>query len=146
MMVGAIATISLVAGCGESKVIQCNRLIEIANRTVNEVQAFTQTTGPDDTAAHLQVAEIVDQAAGDLQSIELSDEQLRSYQQQFITLYTSTSKATRELVNVVDGQPNVPIIEQAQAAEQAYQQLRSATSQEEPLVNNVNTYCNAAAK
>jgi hypothetical protein len=126
--------------------IQCNRLIEIANRTVDEVQTITQAAGPEDTAAHLKVAEVVDQAAGDLQSIELSDEQLQSYKQQFISMYTSTSKATRQLVNVVDGSPEVPVIEQAQAAEQAYQELRSATSQEGPLVDNVNTYCSTATQ
>lgn len=140
----AIATVgSLIAACGENRAVECNRLIEVANRAVDQVQQVTQATGPDDTRAHLQVAEIVDQAAGDLQSIQLNDQQLQRYKQQFITMYTSTSKATRELIQAVDVENSVPVREQANAAEDAYRELRDATSQEGELVNSVNTYCSA---
>ncbi|MGJ3247487.1 MAG: hypothetical protein ACFE0I_15615 [Elainellaceae cyanobacterium] len=140
----AIATVgSLITACGENRAVECNRLIEVANRAVDQVQQITQTTGPEDTRAHLQVAEVVDQAAGDLQEIQLSDQQLQRYKQQFITMYTSTSKATRELVQAVDVQDSVPVREQANAAEDAYRELRDATSQEGELVSSVNTYCSA---
>lgn len=121
-------------GCSESKVAQCNRLIEIANQAAMDVEAVTQSASAEDTEAFRTVASTADQAAENLEAIELSDSTLEEYKQRFITLYAETSAATQALVDAVEQQS-------PQEATDAYNRLQSATQQEGPLVDEVNNYC-----
>jgi mevalonate kinase len=121
-------------GCSQNKVAQCNQLIEVANQAVTDVQAITENASPDDPAAFLRIADTAEQARTNLEAIELTDEQLQTYQESFIAIYTSTSESTRNLVEAVNAQDN-------QAAQQAYDALQQAVSEEPELVTEVNSYC-----
>ncbi len=121
-------------GCSEGKVAQCNRLIEIANQAAMEVESVTQSASAEDTEAFRTVARTADQAAENLESIDLSDSTLEDFKQRFITLYVETSAATQSLVDAVEQQ-------NPQEATDAYNRLQSATQQEGPLVDEVNSYC-----
>jgi hypothetical protein len=133
-----IATLSvLVMSCSQSKVSQCNQLIEIANTVVTEVQTVTQNAeGPQDTEAMETIANTTAEARSDMESLNFGDEQLQTYQSRFISMYADTSQATREMVAAVGNQD-------AEAAQQAFDALQDATEQEAPLVEEVNQYCNS---
>ncbi|MGF1498243.1 MAG: hypothetical protein ACFB8W_15685 [Elainellaceae cyanobacterium] len=131
---GILAAIG--ASCSESKISQCNRLIDIANAAATEVETVTQSSTPDDTEAFLTIAATADRAVTDLDTLELADPELQTFKQRFIQLYQETGQATRDLVAAVEAQD-------IGAAEAAYAQLETATSQEEPLVMDVNGYCGA---
>lgn len=126
------------ASCSSSKIDQCNQLIDIANRAVTEVEAVTAASEPDsrNAEAFASITETAQQAASQLESIDLNDEQLQTFRQRFIRLYRDTSEATEALVSAVEAQ-DLP------AAEAAYEKLETATGQEVPLVNEVNQYCQA---
>ncbi|HEY9645303.1 MAG TPA: hypothetical protein V6C88_02980 [Chroococcidiopsis sp.] len=126
----------LAVSCGESKVSQCNKLIEVANKAVSEVQAVTASAQPQDVTAMTKIADTADAATAEMQALELADESLKGYQQRFVTMYTDTSKATRELVDAVGKKDSA-------AAEASFTALQAATSQESGLVGEVNTYCGA---
>ena len=128
----------LAVGCSENKVAQCNQLIEVANQAVTDVQAITENASPDDPEAFLRIADTADQAKANLEAIALTDEQLQTYQEQFVMLYTNTSESTRNLVNAVNAQDN-------QAAQQSYDALQQAITEEPNLVNEVNSYCGGSA-
>ncbi|MGB3495336.1 MAG: hypothetical protein WBA57_21580 [Elainellaceae cyanobacterium] len=132
--VAIVSVVGFIMGCSESKVAQCNSLIEVANQAAMEVEQVTQTASAEDTEAFRTVAAAADEAATTLESIELSDATLEEYKQRFITLYVETSAATQSLVDAVEQQ-------NAQAATDAYNKLQSATQQESPLVDAVNDYC-----
>ena len=121
-----------------SKVDQCNQLIDVANRAVTEVESVTTAESGEENnaAAFTSIAETAQQAASQLESVDLTDEQLQTFRQRFIKLYRETSEATEQLVTAVEAQ-DLP------AAEAAYDKLETATSQEQPLVNEVNQYCQA---
>lgn len=125
-------------GCSQNKIAQCNQLIEVANEAVTEVQAITENASPDDPAAFLRIADTADQAKTNLQAIEVTDGQLQTYQERFVTLYTNTGDSTRNLVEAVNAQDN-------QAAQQAYDALQQAIAEEPNLVNEVNGYCGGRA-
>jgi hypothetical protein len=125
-------------GCSQNRVAQCNQLIEVANQAVTDVQAITENASPDDPAAFLRIADTADQAQAGLATIELTDEQLQTYQERFVALYTNTSESTRNLVEAVNAQDN-------QAAQQAYDSLQQAIAAEPELVNEVNSYCGGSA-
>lgn len=138
VMLSLAAALSLtLVSCGESKVSQCRKLIEVANGAVTQVQEVTQNANPEDVNAMLQIADTADQATQDMQALELKDEALQGYQQRFITMYTDTSQSTRQLVEAVNNKDS-------QAADTAYQSLQTATNQEAPLVTEVNEYCQSS--
>ncbi|MBD2464711.1 hypothetical protein H6G89_27280 [Oscillatoria sp. FACHB-1407] len=140
IVISMLAAVSvLAASCGESKVSQCNKLIEVANKAVSDVQAITTSANPQDVNAMTQIAETADQARASMEALELSDESLQAFKQRFVTMYADTSKATRDLVTAVNAN-------NSQGAEAAYTALQTATDQETPLVNEVNTYCGGTAQ
>lgn len=124
----------LAVSCTDSKVSQCNKLIEVANQAVTEVQSVTQNASPDNVEAMSKIADAADKAKADMQSIKLGDEKLQQFQGRFITMYTDTSKATRDLVTAASAKD-------ADSAQKAFDSLKTATDLEAPLVNEVNTYC-----
>lgn len=127
------------ASCSEGKISQCNQLIEIANQAASNVESVTNNSSPDDPEAFLSIAETADEAAENLESVDITDSTLEDYKQQFISLYVETSVATQQLVEAVQDQD-------AEAAEAAYEQLEEATEKEAPLVDAVNAYCGGAAQ
>lgn len=116
---------------------ECSSLIAAANQAVADVQATTQSSGGD-VSGLLQIADIADQSVGRMQAIPLTDPQLQGYRDRFVSMYSSTGQASRDLVSAV--QQDDP-----SAAQQAYDAIVSATSQEGPLVNEVNTYCSSSS-
>ncbi|MEO0406921.1 MAG: hypothetical protein AAF289_06180 [Cyanobacteria bacterium P01_A01_bin.135] len=88
------------------------------------------------TEAFSSITETAQQTASQLESIDLTDEQLQGFRQRFIKLYREMGDATEQLVTAVESQ-DLP------AAEAAYEQLETATGKEDPLVNEVNQYCQA---
>ncbi|MBI4780902.1 MAG: hypothetical protein HY785_06210 [Oscillatoriophycideae cyanobacterium NC_groundwater_1537_Pr4_S-0.65um_50_18] len=132
--VSTLAALSFLVSCSDNKVSQCNKLIKVANEAVSAVQNVTQTATPDNVAAMSQIATAADKAKADMQGLQIGDEQLKGFQTRFISMYTDTGKATRDLVAAAGAKD-------AAAAQTAFDALKTATDQEGPLVNQVNTYC-----
>lgn len=127
----------LVTSCSEGKVAQCNRLIEIANQAVSGVKAVSETPKPDSIESMNKIADIANTAKSQMEELQFGDDQLKDFQTQFVTMYTETNQATRDLVTAAEAKD-------ADAAKKAFSALQTATAKEAPLVNSVNTYCNAS--
>lgn len=134
--IAMLSVLSLVAaGCSQSKVSQCRELIDVINTAVTDLQTVTQSPeASNDPESLVKIAEAADRAVGSMQTVELKDEELQAFQQRFITMYTETGAASRAIYDAVNSQ-------NPEAAQQAVGQLEAATNEEEPLVNEVNTYC-----
>lgn len=126
----------LVTSCSESKVSQCSKLIEIANRAVSGVKTVSENPKPDSIESMNKIADVANSAKAEMEGLQLTDNELKGYQTRFISMYTDTNKATRDLVAAAEAKD-------AQAAQQSFDALQTATSQEGPLVTEVNTYCDA---
>lgn len=131
IMVGLLAT-----SCSESKVSQCSKLIEIANRAVSGVKAVSENPKPDSIESMNKIADVANSAKAEMEGLQLTNDELKGFQSRFITMYTDTNQATRDLVAAAGAKD-------AQAAQKAFDALQTATSQEGPLVNEVNQYCDA---
>ncbi|MEC4803737.1 MAG: hypothetical protein SAJ12_00265 [Jaaginema sp. PMC 1079.18] len=129
---GAIALFA--SACGQSRIEQCNNIIEIANQAVNEAKQLTNGGQTNDPEAMVQAADAMEQAAQDMEALELVDPELIEYRQGFIAMYEETSAATREFVEAFE-QKDRP------AAEAALSRLTRATRPEEELVQGINQYC-----
>jgi hypothetical protein len=126
----------LVTSCSENKVSQCSKLIEIANRAVSGVKAVSEQPKPDSIESMNRIADIANSAKAEMEGLQLTDNELKGFQTRFIGMYTDTNQATRDLVAAAEAKD-------AEAAQQAFDSLQTATSQEGPLVTEVNTYCEA---
>jgi uncharacterized protein YycO len=120
-----------------AQTVECSSLIAAANQAVADVQSATQS-GAGDVNGLLQIADIADQSVGRMQAISLTDPKLQGYRDRFVSMYSSTGQASRALVSAVQQ-------DDVSAAQVAYEAIVNATSQEGPLVNEVNTYCGSAS-
>jgi len=135
-MVGAIALVSI--GCSDNQAAQCNRLTEVANKTVGEVQAIVSGNEQPDGVALRQVATSFDNGKAEMEALVLSDEQLQGYQTRFIQLYEEVSVSAQQLSDALNSQD-------FDTAQTARDQFQASTEKEEPLVREVNEYCAAIA-
>ena len=135
----AVAVSVLAVSCSESKTSQCNKLIEVANQAVTQVQSVTQNTdpsnaNPNNVQAMSKIADAADQARSQMQALQISDSNLKAFQDRFVAMYTETSQATRELVAAANA--NNP-----ENAQKSFNALKAATDKEGPLVEEVNRFC-----
>ncbi|HEY9797328.1 MAG TPA: hypothetical protein V6D30_16915 [Leptolyngbyaceae cyanobacterium] len=129
------AVISLLTvSCTESKVSQCNKIIQVANTAVSEAKAVTNGGQASDPKAMLKAADAMEKASQEMKAIEVKDEKLQDYKAGFINMYRDTSKATRDFITAFE-KKNRP------AAETALTNLQQATVPEKQLVADINTYC-----
>lgn len=129
----------LAVGCSDNRAAQCNRLTEVTNKTVGQVQTIVSSGSQPDAGALLKVAESFDQGQEEMAAIPLSDEQLQTFQQRFVELYKDVSLSARSLAEALDQQD-------FSTAQKARSEFQAATEREMPLVQDVNTYCGAIAQ
>lgn len=122
------------ASCGQSRVAQCNNVQEIINRAVNEAKQLTDSGQTDDPQAMLQAADAMEQAAQDMEALELTDEQLNEYRAGFIKMYQDNAQATREFVDAFEKKDR-------SAAEAALNKVQQINKPEPELVAGINSYC-----
>lgn len=168
---GAMAVL-LLAGCGSSKVAQCNTLAEVVNQTQaymqefeTDIQAFSESAAQvknlDDIKAAaseytLAVDKVVTnldgQLVNDLESASLQDETLSAFRDEYVEVVrgfsTALQEASRamELVVAVDSEDALPeAIERSQEQTvNAVAAIETLSQTEAQLINEVNAYCGAA--
>jgi selenophosphate synthetase-related protein len=129
------AAISLsTVSCSESKVSQCNKIIKVANEAVKEAKSVTNGGQASDPKAMLKAANAMEKASIEMKAINLRDQKLKDYQAGFISMYSDTSKATRDFVAAFEKKDR-------RSAEAALTNLQQATTPEKQLVADINSYC-----
>lgn len=131
------AVISLLAvSCGQSRISQCNQMIQVANQAVSEAKIVTNGVQEDNPQAEAmrEAAAVMDKASVEMDGIELTDETLQNYQANFVSMYRKTSQAMRDFAQAFEQKDR-------QAAEAAQMSLQQATTPEKQLVDNLNAYC-----
>lgn len=131
-LTAAIGVLSV--SCAESKVSQCNKIIQVANQAVSEAKAVTKGGQISDPQAMLKAADSMEKASQEMEAIQVKDPKLQDYQAGFITMYRDTSKSTRDFVTAFQKK-------ERSTAEAALTKLQQATAPEKQLVQEINTYC-----
>lgn len=169
---GAVAVL-LLAGCGPSKVSQCNNLAEIVNQTQGfmsefetEIQSFSQNASQvknlDDikaaasqyTAAVDKVVTDLDGLVGDLRGSDLKDETLVKFRDDYVGVVegfrTSLQQASEAMTLVVQVPSEAELpgrIEESQTKTmEAVSSIEQLSQTESQLISGVNTYCGASAE
>lgn len=134
VIVPMIAAMSLLMVSCESKDSQCNKIIQVANQAVKDARTITNGGQRSDADTMIKAADAMEKAAKDMEAIKVQDEKLKNYQTGFISMYRTTSKATREFVAAFQKKDR-------SGAEASLKNLQQATSPEKDLVNQINAYC-----
>ncbi|WP_322744241.1 MULTISPECIES: hypothetical protein [unclassified Coleofasciculus] len=124
----------LTVSCRESKVSQCNKIIQVANKAVSEAKTVTNGGQTSNPQAMLQAADAMEKASAEMQAIDVKDAKLQDYQIGFVNMYRDTSDATRNFVTAFEKKDR-------SGAEAALTDLQQATTPEKQLVDELNTYC-----
>ena len=129
----SLALALLIAGCGESKVAQCNQLIEMVNDTERTLGNITQSSPPDISALQ-DIADATSRAETELKTVNLRNKRLNQFKNRFLEFYSSISQDAQTIVTAHQTQ-NMP------DAEAAYKRLEETFKNQEPLVNDINDFC-----
>jgi hypothetical protein len=130
-----VAISFLTVSCGESKVSQCQKIINVANQASTEAKVLTKGGQPIDPDAMVKAADTMDKAAQAMELIKLSDNKLKEYQTGFSKMYRDTSTAMRGLVEPLKNKDRQKVFA-------TLKNLRQAIVPEPQLVSGLNTYCN----
>jgi hypothetical protein len=110
-------------------------LIEVANQAAEASKAFGENPQPEKgSKAFTEMADKIDGFTTSMEAIELSDEKLQGYQTEFVTMYQSASDGLRGGAEAFDKKD-------AEAMNQELEAIQTATSGEDKLVSDINTYC-----
>jgi DNA repair ATPase RecN len=89
----------LAVACGESKVAQCNKFSEIANKGQS---IFAGKSAPKNASDIGQIADQMDKLKGELDGLKFSDEKLQSFQKQYSELFSGLVTDMRGLAKAFE--------------------------------------------
>jgi hypothetical protein len=132
------ASVALIlSSCSESKVAQCNKLIDVANQAAKASLEFGENPHPEKgSKAFTEMADKIDGLTASMSALEMSDEKLEGYRDSFVTMYTSASEGLRGGAEAFDKKDVAAMNKEMEA-------IQTATSGETALVGEINTYCSA---
>ncbi|MEM8643086.1 MAG: hypothetical protein AAGG51_30355 [Cyanobacteria bacterium P01_G01_bin.54] len=123
--------------CAVNKVIECNRVIGIANQVTTDTDVLTEDKNSEDPLIWLEAADALDTAAQEMETIEVADEQLQRYQSGFSQMYDAIARATRAYSQSYQNLDR-------EGVDAARAQLEQAVQREPELVDGINRYCMAS--
>ncbi|PZU94062.1 MAG: hypothetical protein DCE90_15645 [Pseudanabaena sp.] len=114
-------------GCGESRVIQCNKLVTIANK-VSTIPI------PKDDTGFTQFADSLSQLRTEVQAVSVQDVTLKELQTQLAAVYDTTVLSLKAQLKAKE-------TKNVEALSQSLQDLETAASQEDAIVDQINNLC-----
>jgi hypothetical protein len=121
--------------CSENRSSQCVKLIDVANQAVNSIKVMpTPTDAESSIEALKKVAIVADDTKKAMTEVKLTDSTLITFRDRFTAMYEATSTAARSLIQASS-------VGDRAASQRAADDLKASTSQESPLVDEVNKFC-----
>lgn len=133
LMVLAAAT----AGCGQKKIAECNALVQVINAGVVSLEKAPKNESDPSGISDLRaMADAMDKVAADAGNVQLTVPELRKLRDDYHKMAKEIAKAERELAAAA---------EERNAARRSAAEgtLEAAVKQEDPLVDQINKYCQA---
>jgi bifunctional DNase/RNase len=139
IVVMAIATSFLVVSCTSDKVTQCASMIKVVNQTVIETKTTTESGTKGDVPTIEKLVGIFDKATKDLTSVNISDEKLKTYKSQFLTMYQGATEINKQLVASIKEKKSTKVHE-------GLRKSRNIFSPERDLATGLTQYCKEPEK
>ncbi|HLO89098.1 MAG TPA: hypothetical protein VK203_29390 [Nostocaceae cyanobacterium] len=136
IILSSTAAIALLfAGCGESKVAQCNKITKVANQAAQvSQQEGKNAQTKKDSASFKKFASKIDEITTELKAIEVKDEKLQGFQTRFVTVYQDLSQGLKDTAVAIDKK-------NAKAINSILTKMQKTSNDETSLVKEINSYC-----
>ncbi len=137
--IGIFAALGLFAalstGCGQKKITECNALVQVINTGVVSLEKAPKNEA-DPTSDLKAMADAMDKVASDALGVQLTLPELKKYRDEYQKMAKDIAKAERELAAAAQDKD-------ASRRTAAESTLDAAVKQEDPLVDQINKYCQA---
>ena len=122
--------------CEPQKYAECEQMIILANNVTKQTQAIAKNFSDRDQDLEnwLEASEIMNQAATNIEALEIKDSQLIEYQGSLADIYRVYSQATSDAVKARKSR-DLPALQSAR------DNAKNATEINNNLVKNINNYC-----
>ncbi|MGK3995391.1 hypothetical protein [Sorangium sp. So ce1024] len=136
-LVAALGLVAGAGGCGQNKVSECNALIEVINKGVQSIEKGTKAGTDQGGSSELKaMADAMDKVAADAAQVKLTTPELQKFSSEYQAMAKDVAKAARDLATAADAND----ADKSNAAQAA---IEKAIKQEDPLVDNINKFCQA---
>ena len=122
--------------CAPTKFSECEEIIRISVRVTEQTKELCPDCQTENFQEALQVADTMEKAAEEMNTISITDEKLKDYQVSFVEIYRGMSQATRNFIAALDQKD-------LQAAKEAKEKLQIVGNKEQQTVNGINNYCSS---
>ncbi|MEE3719029.1 hypothetical protein V2H45_19990 [Tumidithrix elongata RA019] len=129
LIVVSISLSLVVNACGENKIVQCNKVIQVANKFETIASGVTK-----DAAGFEKMAAQIDGIGAEMQTLKVADDKLNGFRDRFVAAYKEISLATREISKAIAAKD-------AKATTKATESLKATVAKESPLTGEINQYC-----
>lgn len=131
-----VALVALTAsGCTQKKITECNALVQVINTGVVSLEKAPRNENDPTGVSDLKsMADAMDKVASDAQNVQLTLPELKKYRDEYQKMAKDIARAERELAAAAEGRDQT----RRSAAEGT---LDTAVKQEDPLVDQINKYC-----
>lgn len=123
------------AGCGPSKVAECNRLVGVVNQGVASLdQGMKATSDPSGVTELQAMADAMEKAAVDAGKVELSIGELKDFSKRYQDMAREVARSARDMAAAVDAKD-------AAKMSAAQESMEKAVKSEDALVDGINKFC-----
>lgn len=134
------------AGCGQKKITECNALVTVINSGVVGLEKAPKNEGDPSGVSDLKaMATSMDGVAAETASVQLTLPELKKLRDEYQKMAKDIAKAERELAaaaqeqgGATDPDKRAQALARRSAAETT---LDTAVKQEDPLVDQINKFC-----
>ena len=131
---------SLLLGCGKiKKTKECNAFIDKVNTAIKEIEKHSASKGGDDAQVisdMKKLADLYDQLSKDVGALELSTPELKKHATDYQGMCTKAASTARQVASAIE-------TKNAEQADTAQKEFDKIVKQEDDLVNQINTFCQA---
>lgn len=134
MLVAVVGSFLTVSCSKNDKVSQCTNIIKVVNQTVLDTKAATESGTKGDVPTIEKLVSIFDKANKNLESVNVSDEKLKTYKTQLLTMYKGATEINKQLVTSIKERKSTKVHEELRKS-------RNIFSPERDLATGLTQYC-----
>ena len=135
LLLALLATPAL--GCGQKKITECNAVVQVINAGVVSLEKAPKNEADTSGVSDLKsMADAMDKVAADAAAVQLTLPKLARLRDDYHKMAKDIAKAERELASAAQDRD-------AARRKDAEATLDAAVKQEDPLVDQINQFCQA---
>jgi DNA repair ATPase RecN len=136
-LVALLVAAAASGGCGQKKITECNAMVQVINSGMASIEKVPKNEAdPSGVSSLRALAEALDKVAADAGAVQITLPELKKMRDEYQRIAKDIAKGERELATAAQERDKT----RRDAAEAA---LDAVVKEENPLVEQINKYCQA---